>query len=269
MVNAMPDPEVPVKEQAVNEQTANPATADNASQVSRSRSILITAALLTGFAIAGAALVGITFSNTEDDIRLNERRTLLRELNTIIPQDRYDNDLLLDSITIEADRTYLGTDEPAQVYRARLDGKDVAVVFPASAPNGYNGPIDLLVGIYVDGTVAGVRVVRHRETPGLGDAVSVTHSDWILGFDGRSLDDPKPGQWKVKRDGGIFDQFTGATITPRAVVKAVHNALLYFDSHRQMLFQPANIEQRAEQSSDQPLPAKAGDGPEKENGNHD
>ena len=187
------------------------------------------------FAVIGAALVGLTFTQTEDDIKHNEELTLLKKLNTIIPADSYDNDLLQDIITLKAN-PLLGTDEQSLAYRARKDKKNVAVVFSSIAPNGYNGPIHLLVGIRADGVLAGVRVVKHRETPGLGDVVSSTHSDWILGFDGKSLSNPEQKGWKVKRDGGIFDQFTGATITPRAVVKAVHNALLYFDQNQATLF---------------------------------
>ena len=187
------------------------------------------------FAVIGAAVVGLTFTQTEDDIKHNEELTLLKKLNNIIPADSYDNDLLQDIITLKAN-PLLGTDEQSLAYRARKNKKNVAVVFSSIAPNGYNGPIHLLVGIKADGTLAGVRVVKHRETPGLGDAVSSTHSDWILGFDGKSLSNPEQKGWKVKRDGGIFDQFTGATITPRAVVKAVHNALLYFDQNQATLF---------------------------------
>ncbi|MFV2004423.1 MAG: electron transport complex subunit RsxG [Gammaproteobacteria bacterium] len=197
--------------------------------------ILITATLLTLFAAAGAALVGITFTQTEDDIIRNERLTLLRQLNNIIPSDAYDNDLLLDTITIKADRQ-LGTSDESLAYRARKNGEDVAVVISSIAPNGYNGPINMLVGFYADGKLAGVRVVKHRETPGLGDAITLSHSDWILSFNGKSLTDPEHKYWKVKRDGGIFDQFTGATITPRAIVKAVHQALLYFSENKTMLF---------------------------------
>ncbi len=118
------------------------------------------------------------------------------------------------------------------------------MVYSSIAPNGYNGPIQLLIGVYANGHLAGVRVVKHRETPGLGDAVSITYSDWILGFNDKSLSNPEPGKWKVKRDGGIFDQFTGATITPRAVVNAVHNALLYFEKNQDTLFskKPDNAE---------------------------
>ncbi len=187
------------------------------------------------FAATGAALVGLTFTQTEDDIKHNEKLTLLKKLNNIIPAESYNNDLLLDTIIIKPNRL-LSTKEPSLAYRARNNDKNIAVVFSSIAPNGYNGSIYLLVGVNADGTLAGVRVVKHRETPGLGDVVSITHSDWILGFNGRSLSNPNEKGWKVKRDGGIFDQFTGATITPRAVVKAVHNALLYFDNNQSMLF---------------------------------
>lgn len=199
------------------------------------KNILITASLLVFFAVSGAALVGLTFNQTVDDIRYNEKLTLLKKLNNIIPADSYNNDLLLDTITLDAE-TLLGTKEETLAYRARKDEQNIAVVLSSIAPGGYNGPINLLVGIYTNGTVAGVRVVKHRETPGLGDVVSITHSDWILGFNGKSLQQPISRQWKVKRDGGVFDQFTGATITPRAVVKAVHDALLYYENNSTMLF---------------------------------
>ena len=187
------------------------------------------------FATSGAALVGLTFTQTVDDIKYNEKLTLLKKLNTIIPANRYDNDLLLDTLTIQPS-SLLNTKEKTQVYRARNKGQNVAVVFSSVAPSGYNGPIQLLIGIFENGQIAGVRIIKHRETPGLGDAVSITYSDWILGFNKKSLSNPKKRQWKVKRDGGIFDQFTGATITPRAVVNAVHDALLYFEKNKVTLF---------------------------------
>ncbi|NOQ69697.1 MAG: electron transport complex subunit RsxG [Gammaproteobacteria bacterium] len=201
----------------------------------QTKNILITASLLMLFAILGAALVGITFIQTEDDIKHNEKITLLKKLNNIIPAESYDNDLLLDTITIKPS-SLLSTKEESLAYRARKNNKNVAVVYSSIAANGYNGSIYLLVGVNANGKLAGVRVVKHRETPGLGDVVSITHSNWILGFDNKSLSNPDEKGWKVKRDGGEFDQFTGATITPRAVVKAVHNALLYFDQNQNMLF---------------------------------
>jgi len=199
------------------------------------KNILYTTSLLIIFAATGAALVGLTFTQTEDDIKHNEKLTLLRKLNNIIPANTYNNDLLIDTITIKASRL-LGTKENSIAYRARNSGKNVAVVLTSVAPSGYNGPIHMLVGINESGRLAGVRVVKHRETPGLGDAVSITHSNWILGFDNKSLSNPDEKYWKVKRDGGHFDQFTGATITPRAVVKAIHNALLYFKKNQELLF---------------------------------
>lgn len=199
------------------------------------KSILLTAVVLMLFAAIGAALVGISYIQTADDIKHNEELTLLRQLNTIIPADEYDNDLLLDSIKI-GPQVMLGTKEESLVYRARKNNKNVAAVFSSIAPNGYNGPIELLIGVYTDGRLAGVRVVKHRETPGLGDAVTLSHSNWILGFDNKSLSNTTEKQWKVKRDGGIFDQFTGATITPRAVVKAIHDALIYFSENQAQLF---------------------------------
>jgi len=134
--------------------------------------------------------------------------------------------------------TLLGSDKPVPVYRARKQGKPVAAVIAAVAPGGYNGNIFLLVGIYQDGSLAGVRIVRHIETPGLGDSIDEQKSDWILSFSGKSLQKPQKNRWKVQRDGGEFNQFTGATITPRAVVKAVYNSLVYFKQNRELLFSP-------------------------------
>ncbi len=199
------------------------------------KQILKTVAVLTLFSALGAALVGVTFKQTIDKIKYNEQRTLLKKLNNIIPADIHNNDLLLDTITLQPSRL-LGTTQTTQAFRARKDDDSVAVVFTSIAAGGYNGAIHLLVGVYLDGSLAGVRVTRHRETPGLGDAVSISHSDWILGFNNKSLGNPQARDWKVKRDGGVFDQFTGATITPRAVVGAVHDALVYFERNQAMLF---------------------------------
>ena len=122
------------------------------------------------------------------------------------------------------------------MYRARLRGEPVAAIFRSIAPDGYSGKIHLLVGVYIDGSLAGVRVVKHAETPGLGDAVEIRKSSWIEDFAGKSLTNPSQDRWRVKRDGGDFDQFTGATITPRAVVAAVRNTLLYYQQNTDMIF---------------------------------
>lgn len=205
------------------------------------KQVTTTALLLMLFATIGAAVVGLTYDNTYETIKHNEQMALLKQLNNILPASSYDNDLLSDTIGIAADHL-LGTNEISTAYRARLQDKNVAVVFPAIAPNGYNGSIYLLVGVFSDGSLAGVRVVKHRETPGLGDAIEDKRSNWILGFKGKSLSTHTSKQWKVKRDGGEFDQFTGATITPRAVVNAVHSALLYFEANKTKLFAKAKTE---------------------------
>lgn len=210
----------------------------------RLQQILLTALLLGLFAVLGTGLVALTFDNTQERIAANERAALLRNLHVLIPPERHDNDIFNDVIEVTAPEL-LGTVEPVAVYRARKDGWPVALVIAVTAPDGYNGAIRLLVGINADGTLAGVRVVNHRETPGLGDGIEAARSDWIRGFDGRSLDDPKESLWAVKRDGGHFDQFTGATITPRAVVKAVKKALLYFRRQQERLFAEASLRETA------------------------
>ena len=152
--------------------------------------------------------------------------------------------MLDDSIAVGPKAAGLGLRSDKSIYVARQDGTAIAVILPVTAPDGYSGDIDLIVGINGDGSVAGVRTLAHRETPGLGDKVDLKKSDWILSFDGRSLSDPPPARWKVKKDRGAFDQFTGATITPRAVTAAVRRSLEYFHAHRaQLLAAPAEKDQ--------------------------
>jgi len=201
------------------------------------RQIIITTIILLMFAIIGTTLVAVTYEGTRDQIAANERATLLRKLHRLIAPEQHDNVLLEDVLAVR-DVTLLGTDEPVTVYRARKDGKPVSLVIETIAPDGYSGTIRLLVGINIDGSLSGVRVVGHRETPGLGDAIDETRSDWIHVFDGKSLDNPEAAGWAVRKDGGSFDQLTGATITPRAVVKAVRNALLYYRQHQETVFEP-------------------------------
>ena len=199
------------------------------------RSMFRAAAILAGFAVIGALLVAITWQSTEERIAENERAFLLRSLTDVLPDGAYDNAVHDDAITV-TNPDLLGTDDPVTVYRARRDGQPVAAVLTPVAPGGYSGPIRLLVGVLEDGTLSGVRVVAHRETPGLGDKIEVERDDWILDFTGRRLGRPPLEQWAVRRDGGVFDQFTGATITARAVVSAVRDALIYFEANRDRLF---------------------------------
>ena len=199
------------------------------------RNMLVAGGILTGFALLGGGLVVITYYQTKDRIAANERAVLLASLNTLVPPERYDNALAEDKLQV-TDPELLGTPEPVTLYRAYKDGQPVAVLATLVAPDGYSGAIRLLVGVYADGTLAGVRVLAHHETPGLGDPIELDRSDWILSFTGKSLGNPEPQWWAVKKDGGVFDQFTGATITPRAVVKAVRQFLIYFQTHREPLF---------------------------------
>lgn len=196
--------------------------------------VIIASLLLGMFAVIGTSLVAFTYENTRDRIAENERLALLKKLHKLIPPQRIDNDIVNDTVTV-SDRYRLGTDS-TQVYLGRKNGEPIAAVFTTTAPEGYSGDIQLLVAVNIDGTLGGVRVVSHRETPGLGDRIEEDKNDWILQFAGKSLNNPGSEAWKVKRDGGAFDQFTGATITPRTVIKAVKNTLQYYSEHGESLF---------------------------------
>jgi electron transport complex protein RnfG len=199
------------------------------------RQILLSGLFLCLFAVVGTSFVAVTEYNTRQAIAENERRVLLRNLHALLPAEKLDNDIVSDTRLIMAS-PLLGTENKRPVYRARLRGEPVAVVFNSIAPNGYSGKIHLLVGVYFDGSVAGVRAIKHAETPGLGDAIEIQKSPWVLDFDGKSLDNLVGARWSVERDGGDFDQFTGATITPRAVVQAVKKTLLYYENNADNLF---------------------------------
>lgn len=197
--------------------------------------MLKTGMLLGLFAVAGTTLIAFTFDTTADRIAAQEREFLLRSIQALIPPARYDNDPYSDTIEVRSPQL-LGSRNPVPVFRARKDGKPVAVALEPLAPDGYGGAIKLLVAIAYGGKILGVRVLSHQETPGLGDAIEIGKSKWITSFTGQSLSKLDDKDWHVKKDGGVFDQFTGATITPRAVVKAVHNSLKYFSEHRSDLF---------------------------------
>lgn len=206
-------------------------------------SILRNALILGVFAMVTVGLIAVTQQGTAERIAESQRRVQMSALNEILPHDQHDNDLLEDSFEIY-DRPHLQHFRPAVAYRGRQDGQVVAVIMPVVAPDGYSGRIDLLVGVRANGELAGVRVIGHRETPGLGDKVELSKSQWVLSFNGKSLTMPAPEDWGVRKDGGEFDQFVGATITPRAVVQAVYRALLYFEENRASLLElteePAN-----------------------------
>ena len=193
--------------------------------------------LLALFAVVTTLLITGTYLLTRE--RISEQKRLAEEkaLLEIVPRDRHDNSMLDDTIPVGEDAAGLGLTEEKRIYRARRGGEVIAAIIPVTAPDGYTGAIDLIVGVNADGSVAGVRALSHKETPGLGDKVDIKKSDWILGFNGRSLSNPAPAGWTVKKDKGVFDQFTGATITPRAVVAATRRALEYADANSQLLFE--------------------------------
>jgi electron transport complex protein RnfG len=197
--------------------------------------ITVAALILGGFAILGTALVAFTHEATKQRIEDNEKQAMLNSLHALVPPETVDNDMLHDNLRV-SDPERLGAAQTT-VYRGRRLDQPVAVVLNPVVPDGYSGPIKLLVAVRYDGRLGGVRVISHKETPGLGDKIETSRSDWILGFQDKSLGNPRLEDWKVKRDGGVFDQFTGATITPRAIVEAVKNTLLYVREHRDALYQ--------------------------------
>lgn len=189
--------------------------------------------VLAIFAVITTGLVVLIANLTREPIARAVEETLKKSLFEVMPRERMDNDLLNDQVTLEADKL-LGTRTAKTAYLARKQGQPAGAILQVVAPQGYGGSINLLVGVDAIGVITGVRVIPpHFETPGLGDAIDIQKSDWILNFNGKSLQNTPESQWRVKKDGGEFDAFTGATITPRAVVDAVYKALLYYDTHRQ------------------------------------
>lgn len=195
-------------------------------------------ALVLGlFAAFTVALVALIQQGTASRIEAAQQQAQLQALGEILPAGSYDNHLL--DARIEVDDPLLGNRLPMPAYIATLDNEPVAMIVHATAPDGYSGSIELLVGIMADGRISQVRTLQHKETPGLGDKIERTKSAWIDSFAGKHLNNPSAVGWTVKKERGDFDQFAGATITPRAVVKAVHRALQFFDAQHEQLFQQA------------------------------
>ncbi|WP_210396056.1 electron transport complex subunit RsxG [Motiliproteus sediminis] len=191
---------------------------------------------LSLFALITAGAIAVTQVMTRDSIAANREEAAARALYEIIPAERIDNDLLHDTVTLPRAQQ-VGSEGPLAIHLARKDDQVIGVIVPVIAADGYTGSIELIVGIEADGTLAGVRILRHQETPGLGDKVDLKKSPWVLGFNGERLQsDDDPG-FAVKKDGGRFDQFTGATITPRAVVGGVKRALQLFRDNRAHLLE--------------------------------
>ena len=173
-------------------------------------------------ALLASAALSLGNSLTGPAIAAAEARDLQTSLAQVLPEGSYDNELLQDTVVVDQ----------VTIYKARKGGAVTGAVFQMAA-RGYAGDIVVLMGVDARGTLLGARVIKHQETPGLGDKIELAKSKWIRDFEGKSLDDPKPEKWAVRKDGGVFDQFAGATITPRAVVKAVKSGLDFYAAHRQ------------------------------------
>ena len=200
--------------------------------------------LLLGVAVLVTS-AGLIYVNlrTKNEIALRMEEDLQESLQQVVPPTLYDNQILKDTVTIQ-DKDVNGKPDSTIFYRARKQGKIVAFAFPAVA-YGYSGEIDLIMGVNTNGTLLGVRVIAHAETPGLGDKIEAGKSNWIFDFKGKSLSNPPKDKWLVKKDGGVFDQFTGATITPRGVVAGIRHGLEVFAAHRKELLQDS-VERNAD-----------------------
>lgn len=197
-----------------------------------------TAANLLFFTLIGTAMLALAYNLTNETIARSIENEKLKLVTQIVPATAYDNDIMKDTALVAPD-VLLGENEATTVYRGRLKNQPSIAVIQVTAPDGYSGKIKLIVAVHSDGRVAGVRVVSHNETPGLGDYIEIAKSEWITVFNDRSLAKFRDADWKVKKDGGLFEYRAGATITPRAIVKAVHKALQYFAQHREELFADA------------------------------
>lgn len=190
--------------------------------------------ILAGFALVASVLLGVTNCSTQDTVQQRLDEDLKHSLAEVVPTNLYDNDLLQDTLKVPSSQYNIGATETL-VYKAKKAGEVTAVAFKFTAPDGYSGAIDMIIGIDRDGKVLGVRVLSHKETPGLGDKIELAKSNWILSFNGFSLENLSPEKWAVKKDGGQFDQFAGATITPRKSVQATYRSLQLFKDQQQTL----------------------------------
>ncbi len=194
-----------------------------------------TAVNLLFFSVIGTAILAYTFELTHELIAQSENAAKLKLINQVVPAKLYDNDLLQSTINLPPS-SLLGSEQDTIAYRGFLNSRPAVVVLQAIAPDGYSGKITLLVGVDFAGSITGVRVIAHNETPGLGDYIDIAKNKWINLFSGLSNEHYQEADWKVKKDSGKIDYMAGATVTPRAVVKAVHKALLYYATNREHLF---------------------------------
>jgi electron transport complex protein RnfG len=199
------------------------------------QTIIKTGATLAVIAAICTTLVAATYQLTKDRIVANEKALLEQSLQPALAGTSYEGNVSESRLVMEPPHELPGNDA-ALIYRVYAQDKPVAALFAVTARDGFSGVIRILVGVKFDGTITGVRILQHRETPGLGDKIESAKSDWILQFDGRSMGNPEATGWAIRNDGGEFDQLTGASVTPRAVVRAIRDTLLYFDAHRDAIF---------------------------------
>lgn len=193
--------------------------------------------LLAIFAIATASLLSLTYSATKNRINQVERQQEAKALAELMQSIDYDNDLLNSYFLLtDSETQQLNVDIDSKAYFATFKGQVKAVIIPSVATDGYSGNIRMLIGINAQGRISGLRVTSHKETPGLGDKVSLSKSPWVLSFNNKGFDNLPSGQWAVKKDGGQFDAFTGATITPRSIVNQAKHTLELFHERQQSWF---------------------------------
>jgi electron transport complex protein RnfG len=205
------------------------------------RGILSTGMTLAVIAGICTSLVTATYRLTEERIAANEKALLEQSLQPALAGLVYDSDVIESRLVLQPPHELPGN-SPAIIYRVFAQEQPVAALFVVTARDGFSGPIRILLGVDAAGMVTGVRVVQHRETPGLGDKIEASRSDWVYQFDGRSMGDPQVSGWSLKTDGGEFDQLTGASITPRAVIAAIRETLIYYDTNRDYVFAAAATE---------------------------
>lgn len=226
---------------------SEPKKADQAVKSPLTTAISKNTKILALFAMACTLAVSVVSELTQDRIKVQEQQQLLRTLHNIIEPSRYDNDIANDCIMVNAPE--LGSNKVNTAYIARKSGQITAVAITTSAPQGYSGNIDFIMAINADNSVSGVRILKHQETPGLGDKIEIRKSDWINSFTGKRLLSEDDSRWAVTKDNGMFDQFTGATITPRAIVKAVKSTLNYFTKNKAQLLALPNACAKDDSSS--------------------
>jgi len=206
----------------------------------------VTLAIIAGFC---TSLVAFTWQLTADRIEANKKEWLERSLQPALAGLFFDGSVTESMITIPVPHELPGSDA-AVIYRVYAAEKPVAALFVVSARDGYAGPIRMLIGIEIDGNITGVRVLQHKETPGLGDRIETVKSDWVLQFDGHSLRDPEAAKWAIKGDGGQFDQLTGASVTPRSIIRAIKETLIWFEANRVSVFAAAAETENSDEEED-------------------